>query len=305
MNGLIYVGDGFRPAGEAAVSVLDHGLLYGDGIFEGIRAYNGRVFKLERHIERLFDSAKAIRLEVPLGQADVAALVVDTCRRNDIVDGYIRLLVTRGVGELSLSPSTCPTPTIVVIARPVPPLYRRGPREGITAITSTFRRNPPDALSPAIKSLNYLNNVMARIEAADRNADEAILLDRDGHVAEATADNIFIVTDRALVTPPTSTNLRGITRETMLRLAGELGIRTEERSFALFDLWTAQEAFMCGTMAEVVPVASVDERRIGAGTPGPVTLRLMAAYGELVRSTGTPIYDGATAPAGVMAGSRV
>jgi branched-chain amino acid aminotransferase len=305
MDGLIYVGGAFRPAGEAAVSVLDHGLLYGDGIFEGIRAYNGRVFRLERHIERLFESAKAIRLDIPGGPAEIEALVLDACRQNRITDGYIRLLVTRGAGDLSLNPRSCPAPSIVIIARAVDPLYRRGPREGIIAITSTFRRNPPDACSPAIKSLNYLNNVMARMEANDRNADEAILLDRDGHVAEATADNIFIVTDRALVTPPTSTNLRGVTRETILRLAEEHGIRTEERAFGLFDVWTAREAFLCGTLAEVVPIASVDGRVIGSGTPGATTLRLMAAYGELVRSTGTPIYQGATAAAGVVAGSRV
>jgi Branched-chain amino acid aminotransferase/4-amino-4-deoxychorismate lyase len=187
MDGLIYVDDGFQPADAAAVSVLDHGLLYGDGIFEGIRAYNGRVFKLERHIERLFDSAKAIRLLMPATPEEVAALVWDACRRNQIVDGYIRLLVTRGAGDLSVNPRSCPRATIVVIARPVAPLYGRKTRDGITTITSTFRRNPPDALSPAIKSLNYLNNVMARLEANDRNADEAILLDRDGHVAEATA----------------------------------------------------------------------------------------------------------------------
>lgn len=305
MDGLIYVGGSFRPAGEAAVSVLDHGLLYGDGIFEGIRAYNGRVFRLERHIERLFESAKAIRLEIPGSPPEIEALVLDACRQNGIVDGYIRLLVTRGAGDLSLNPRSCPAPSIVIIARTVDPLYRRGPREGITAITSTFRRNPPDACSPAIKSLNYLNNVMARMEANDRNADEAILLDRDGHVAEATADNIFIVTDRALVTPPTSTNLRGVTRETILRLAEEHGIRTEERPFGLFDVWTAREAFLCGTLAEVVPIATVDGRVIGSGMPGATTLRLMAAYGELVRATGTPIYEGATAAAGVVAGSRV
>jgi len=305
MNGLIYVDEGFHPADVAAVSVLDHGLLYGDGVFEGIRAYNGRVFKLERHVERLFESAKAIRLQIPTAPEGVAALVLDACRQNQIVDGYIRLLVTRGAGDLSLNPRSCPRATIVVIARAVAPLYGRKTRDGITAITSTIRRNPPDALSPAIKSLNYLNNVMARLEANDRNADEAILLDRDGHVAEATADNVFIVTDRALVTPPTSTNLRGVTRETILRLAEELGIRSEEKSFALFDVWTAREAFLCGTLAEVVPIASLDGRAIGAGTPGSTTLRLMAAYGEFVRSTGTPIYGGATVPAGVVAGSRV
>jgi len=230
-----------------------------------------------------------------VSREDVEALVLETCRRNGIVDGYIRLLVTRGAGDLGLDPSACPRPDIIVIARAGVTMYKRAPNQGITAVTSAFRRNSADATSPAIKSLNYLNNVLARIEAADRGADEAILLDRDGHVAEATADNVFIVTDRGVVTPPTSTNLRGITRETILQIAEGLGIGTEERPFALFDLWSAREAFMCGTMAEVVPIASVDGRTIGSGTPGPTTLRLMAAYGELVRSTGTPIEAGAAA----------
>ena len=303
-DGIIYAGGAFRPAADASVSVFDHGLLYGDGVFEGIRAYNGRVFKLERHIERLFESARAIRLQIPGTRDEVEALVVETCRRNQIVDGYIRLLVTRGAGDLGLDPRGCPRPDLVVIARAGVTLYKRKPTEGITAVTSSFRRNAADATSPAIKSLNYLNNVLARIEASDRSADEAILLDRDGHVAEATADNVFIVTERALVTPPTSTNLRGITRDTILRLAEELGIRAEEKPFALFDLWSAREAFMCGTMAEVVPIASVDGRTIGTGTPGPTTLRLMAAYGELVRSTGTPIHRAAPAEAVVAASYR-
>jgi branched-chain amino acid aminotransferase len=304
-EGTIYAGGAFRPAADASVSVFDHGLLYGDGVFEGIRAYNGRVFKLERHIERLFESAKAIRLQIPATRDEVAALVVEACRRNQIVDGYIRLVVTRGAGDLGLDPSACPRPDIVVIARAGVTLYKRKPSQGITAVTSAFRRNAADATSPAIKSLNYLNNVLARIEASDRGADEAILLDHDGHVAEATADNVFIVTERALVTPPTSTNLRGITRETILRLAEELGIRAEEKAFALFDLWTAREAFMCGTMAEVVPIASVDGRTIGKGMPGTTTLRLMAAYGELVRSTGTPIHEASVAEAGMTASYRV
>jgi len=305
IDGMIYAGGAFRPAAEASVSVFDHGLLYGDGVFEGIRAYNGRVFKLERHIERLFESARAIRLQIPSTRDEAAALVVETCRRNQIVDGYIRLLVTRGAGDLGLDPRGCPRPDLVVIARAGVTLYTRKPTDGITAVTSSFRRNAVDATSPAIKSLNYLNNVLARIEATDRGADEAILLDRDGHVAEATADNVFIVTERALVTPPTSTNLRGITRETILRLAEELGIRAEEQPFALFDLWSAREAFLCGTMAEVVPIASVDGRTIGTGTPGPTTMRLMAAYGELVRTTGTPIHRAATVEAVVAASYRV
>jgi branched-chain amino acid aminotransferase len=300
-DGLVYVSGAWRTAAEASVSVFDHGLLYGDGVFEGIRAYNGRVFKLERHIERLFDSAKAIRLEIPLAPADVCDLVVETCRRNDIHDGYIRLVVTRGPGDLGIDPRKCARAELIVIARQ---LTMYAAASGIRVVTSTFRRNAPDATSPSIKSLNYLNNILARIEANDRGADEALMLDAQGYVAEATVDNFFIVTDRALLTPPTATNLKGVTRETLLALAATLGIRTEERPFTLFDVWTAKEAFICGTGAEVVPVLSVDDRTIGAGAIGPVTGRIVAAYHELVRSQGTRIH--AAAPErDIVAGYRV
>jgi branched-chain amino acid aminotransferase len=286
---LVYVDGTFVAAREAAVNVFDHGLLYGDGVFEGIRAYSGRIFKLDRHIERLFDSAKAIRLEIPIPPRAMTDLVVETCRRNAIEDGYVRLVVTRGVGTLGIDPRSCPRPSIIVIARPAVTLYRRTPGTGITLATASLRRVPPDVLSPSIKSLNYLNNVLARIEANDRGADEALLLDREGFVAEATVDNIFVLTGSALATPPTATNLCGITRETVLELAAELKMNVEERRFTLFDLWTAREAFLCGTSAEIVPVASVDGRRIGTGLPGLLTQRLVAAYERLVRSTGTPI----------------
>jgi branched-chain amino acid aminotransferase len=290
-DGLVYVSGAWRTAAEASISVFDHGLLYGDGVFEGIRAYNGRVFKLERHIERLFDSAKAIRLEIPQSPAEVCDLVVETCRRNAIHDGYIRLVVTRGPGDLGLDPRKCPRAELIVIARQLT-MYA-GAAAGITVVTSTFRRNAPDATSPSIKSLNYLNNILARIEANDRGADEALMLDAQGYVAEATVDNFFIVTDHALLTPPTATNLKGVTRETILALAASLGIRTEEKPFTLFDVWTAKEAFICGTGAEVVPVRSVDGRTIGAGAIGPVTGRIVAAYHDLVRSQGTPIHAAA------------
>ena len=301
-DGLVYVSGAWRPAAEASVSVFDHGLLYGDGVFEGIRAYNGRVFKLERHIERLFDSAKAIRLDIPGTHAEVCELVVETCRRNAIHDGYIRLVVTRGPGDLGIDPRKCARAELIVIARQLT-MYAAA-AQGITIVTSTFRRNAPDATSPSIKSLNYLNNILARIEANDRGADEALMLDAQGYVAEATVDNFFIVTDHALVTPPTATNLKGVTRETLLALAASLGIKAEEKPFTLFDVWTAKEAFICGTGAEVVPVVSVDARTIGSGTVGPVTGRIIAAYNELVRSQGTPIQ--LSAPAGeVVAGYRV
>src|SRR5437773_4954170 len=260
-DGLVYVSGAFRTSADASVSVFDHGLLYGDGIFEGIRAYNGRVFRLERHIERLFDSARAIRLEIPHAPAEVCDIVVETCRRNGIRDGYIRLVVTRGPGDLGIDPRKCPQAELIVMARPTLTMYGSA-SAGIRVITSTFRRNAPDATSPSIKSLNYLNNVLARIDANDRGADEALMLDAQGYVAEATVDNFFIVTAHALLTPPTATNLKGVTRETLLAVALSLGIRTEEQPFTLFDVWTAREAFMCGTGAEVVPVLSVDGRTI-------------------------------------------
>ncbi len=287
-EGLVFVRGAFVPPADATVSVFDHGLLYGDGVFEGIRAYNGRVFKLERHIDRLFDSAKAIRLEIPHTHAEVCELVLESCRRNDITDGYIRLVVTRGPGDLGIDPRKCPRAELIVIARKTIAIYR-SPSLGIRVVTSTFRRNSPEALSPAIKSLNYLNNILARIEANDRGADEALMLDAQGYVSEATVDNFFIVTDHALLTPPTATNLKGVTRETLLGLAVSLGIKAQETPFTLFDVWTAKEAFICGTAAEVVPVVSVDERVIGNGTIGPVTGRIMTAYEQLVRAQGTPI----------------
>ena len=286
--GLVYVSGAFRSAADATVSVFDHGLLYGDGVFEGIRAYNGRVFRLERHVERLFDSAKAIRLTIPHTPEEVRDVILESCRRNDIVDGYLRVVVTRGAGDLGVDPRKCPRAELIVIVKPTVSIYA-APASGIRLVTSTFRRNSIECLSPAIKSLNYLNNVLARIEANDRGADEALMLDTSGYVAEATVDNFFIVTDHALVTPPTATNLKGVTRETILAIAASLGIRTEEKPMTLFDAWTAREAFICGTAAEVVPVVSIDDRPIGSGSVGAVTGRIVTAYHDLVRSQGTPI----------------
>jgi branched-chain amino acid aminotransferase len=291
MDGLVYVSGEFRAAADAVVSVFDHGLLYGDGVFEGIRAYNGRVFKLERHIDRLFASAKAIRLEIPHSPEKVCAIVLESCRRNQTIDGYIRLVVTRGAGDLGIDPRKSPRPELIVIVRPTVSIYR-SPASGVHVTTSAFRRNAPDTLSPNIKSLNYLNNILARIEANDRGADEALMLDRDGYVAEATVDNFFIVSGNTLVTPPSTTNLKGITRETVLELAMDLGIAVREQRFTVFDVWTASEAFICGTATEVVPVIVVDDRRIGAGGAGPVTTRVISAYNERVRAEGRSIYPG-------------
>jgi branched-chain amino acid aminotransferase len=287
MTDIIYAGGRFVDGEQAAVSVFDHGLLYGDGIFEGIRAYNGRVFKLDRHLDRLFDSARAMRLAMPWTRPGLESIVLETCARNGIVDGYIRLVVTRGRGDLGIDPRSCRAPELIVIARPSIALYQGS--GGITVVTSSFRRPAPDTLSPAIKSLNYVNNVLARMEANDRGADEALLLDGQGYVAEATADNVFIAAAEGLITPPAATNLKGITRETVLELAARLGITAAERPFTLFDVWTAREVFVCGTGAEIVPVLSVDGRTIGGGDVGPITRRLAAAYLAHVRESGTPI----------------
>jgi branched-chain amino acid aminotransferase len=287
MTNTIYAGGRFVNGDEAAVSVLDHGLLYGDGIFEGIRAYSGRVFKLDRHLDRLYDSAQAMRLAMPWRRAELAAIVLEACARNAIVDGYIRLVVTRGRGDLGIDPRSCRAPELIVIARPAMALYAS--RGGISMVTSSFRRPAPDALSPAIKSLNYVNNVLARMEANDRGADEALMLDAQGYVAEATADNVFIATREGLVTPPCATNLKGITRETVLEIAARLGITAAERPFTLFDVWTAREVFVCGTGAEIVPVLTVDGRSIGRGETGPLTRQIADAYFVHVRETGTPI----------------
>jgi branched-chain amino acid aminotransferase len=210
-------------------------------------------------------------------------------------------VVTRGAGDLGIDPRSCPRPNIIVIARRIKPLYARKPWEGIRVVTSAFRRHAPDVLSPGIKSLNYLNNVMARIEAGDRGADEALLLDQHGMVAEATADNIFAVLEDRILTPPTPSNLKGITRETVMALATGMGFKAQERAFSLLDLWTSREAFLCGTMAEIVPIRSVDGRVIGLGTPGPVASRIAAAYEQLVRSTGTPIRTVSQAAASIPA----
>jgi len=303
MARIVYVAGAFRPEAEATVSVFDHGLLYGDGVFEGIRAYDGRIFKLDKHLDRLIDSANAIRLTLPCSRQTLADLVLETCRRNEIVDGYIRLVVTRGAGDLGIDPRSCTRPEIVIIARPGVSMYRRGPGGGVTLATSSLRRTAPDALSPSIKSLNYLNSVLARIDAHDRGADEALILDHNGLIAEAAADNVFIVSDGILLTPPTLAALKGITRETILDLARGLGVHAEVRALSLTDVWTAREVFICGTGAELVPVVAVDGRTIGSGQPGPITERLIVAYDELVRSSGTPIYSPAETPA--FAGFRV
>ena len=275
---------------DAKVSVFDHGLLYGDGVFEGIRAYNGRVFKLREHIDRLFYSAKAILLDLPMTHADLMKATVETCRQNNLRDGYIRLVVTRGVGTLGLNPNKCKRGSVIIIADKIqvypPEMYENG----MAIVTVATTRNLHSALNPAIKSLNYLNNILAKIEANNAGVEEAIMLNSEGFVAECTADNIFLVKGRQLLTPPLSAGaLYGITRGTVMDLARADGMQVSEPNVTRYDVFNADECFLTGTGAEVIPVIKVDGRVIGTGQPGPATRSLMEKYRALVNSTGEPI----------------
>lgn len=292
MELLAYVNGEFLPESDAKVSIFDHGLLYGDGIFEGIRAYNGRIFRLDRHLQRFYNSAKAILLTIPHDLDELRGFILELCRRNSIEDGYIRPIVTRGKGDLGLDPRKCKAgPTLLIIARPFAPLYGDRYQQGLRLVTAALRRVPPESVSPNIKSLNYLNNILGRIEANLAGVDEALLLDVNGYVSEATADNFFILKDGDVVAPPGATNLQGITRETVIEICREMGKDVREEFFTLYDVYGADEAFITGTAAEVGPVVEVDGRRIGDGRPGKVTREIMMRYRDLVRSTGTPIYE--------------
>src|SRR5215831_11206557 len=287
----IYIDGKFYGENEAKISVLDHGLLYGDGIFEGIHAYNGRVFRLKEHLDRLFCSAKAILLTMPMTHAQLTKAVVQTCRRNKVRDGYIRLVVTRGVGTLGLNPYRCQNPTVIIIAGKIqlypPELYERG----MAVVTVPTVRNLHSALNPAIKSLNYLNNILAKIEAINAGCEEAVLLNAEGFVSECTGDNIFVIKEGQLMTPPLSAGaLYGITRRVVMEIAEESGLKVSEPNLTRYDLFNADECFLTGTGAELVPVVKVDGRVIGTGKPGPVTERLVSQYHALTKVSGEPIY---------------
>jgi branched-chain amino acid aminotransferase len=287
----IYIDGKYYEEKNARISVLDHGLLYGDGVFEGIRAYNGRVFKLAEHIDRLFYSAKAILLTMPMTHAVLCQEVVEACRRNKLRDGYIRLVVTRGVGSLGLNPYHCKRPSVVIIADKIqlypPELYQRG----LDIITVPTTRNLHSAVNPAIKSLNYLNNILAKIEALNGGCEEAIMLNAEGFVAECTGDNIFMVKGGHLYTPPLSAGvLHGITRGVVMDLARENGMAVSEPNLTRCDLFNADECFLTGTGAEIIAMVKMDGRVIGNGRPGPVTGKLIEQYRALTKSTGEPIY---------------
>lgn len=287
----VYIDGKFYEEQDAKVSVFDHGLLYGDGIFEGIRAYNGRVFRLKEHIDRLFYSAKAILLNIPISHAEMMKAVVESCRANNIRDGYIRLLVTRGVGTLGLNPNRCKNPSVICIADKIQlypeELYNRG----MDIITVPTVRNLHSAVNPAIKSLNYLNNILAKIEANNAGCEEAVMLNAEGYVAECTGDNIFIVKDGKLFTPPLSAGaLYGITRQVVIDLAEKRGVKVSEPNLTRYDLFNADECFVTGTGAEIVPIVKIDARVIGDGKPGQLTRTLVADYHALTKVSGEPIY---------------
>jgi branched-chain amino acid aminotransferase len=285
----IYIDGVFYPESEAKVSVFDHGLLYGDGIFEGMRFYNGRVFRLEDHIDRLFDSAKAIALTIPLTKAELTEATLESCRKNNLRDGYIRLVVTRGVGDLGLNPKNCKKATVIIIASAITLYPEELYRNGLTVVTCATRRMAPGALTPAVKSLNYLNNIMAKIEAGD--AGEGLMLNEQGYVAECTGDNVFIFKKGELFTPPTSAGaLCGITRNVVIGIAREFGTVVHEIDLTRYDLYTADEFFLTGSAAEVIPVVSLDARPIGDGIPGMLTAKFIKRFRELTQASGTPIY---------------
>ena len=288
---LIYIDGEFLPPAEAKVSVFDHGLLYGDGVFEGIRSYNGRVFQLDAHLERLYDSATSIMLQIPMPIETMKETVLETLRRNHLREAYIRLIVTRGVGDLGLDPDKCSNPSLIIIADNITLYPQKFYEEGLAIVTTSIRRNYPEAINPRIKSLNYLNNILAKIEGKQAGAVEVLMLNADGYVAECSGDNIFWVKNEVLVTPPGHIGiLEGVTRNSVIELAREAGMQVEERVFTRHELYIADECFLTGTAAEVIPVVKIDRRVIGDGQPGATTQKLIAAFRHLANSTGTPIY---------------
>ena len=286
----VYLNGKLVPQSKACVSVFDHGLLYGDGVFEGIRTYNRRVFMLDEHVARLYRSARAIALDIPISQAAMSAAVVMTCNANRTWDGYVRVVVTRGVGTLGLNPYVCKKPQIIIIAGRIQLYPHELYEKGMSIITAGTVRNHPEAVNPCIKSLNYLNNILAKIEAINAGVMEAIMLNHNGHVAEATGDNVFAIQGDRLMTPPPSAGLlEGITRDVVITLAGQRGMTVMERDMTRYDLYTADEVFLTGTAAEIVPVVRIDRRGIGTGKPGRKTLELSTAFKEFARQQGTPL----------------
>ncbi len=287
----VYIDGVMYAEPDAKVSVFDHGLLYGDGIFEGIRFYNGRVFKLTEHLERLWDSAKAIRLTIPMTFQELEEATLATIRENGLRDGYIRLVVTRGKGNLGLSPDRCPKASVIIIADKIQLYPEEKYEKGMVMVTTATRRATPAALLPAVKSLNYLNNIMAKIEATHAGADEGVMLNEQGYVAECTGDNLFVVKKGRITTPPVYAGaLGGITRQVVFDICAEIGVPIVEQEMTRYDVYTADECFLTGTAAEVIAAIELDTRVIGDGKPGEVTRRVIERFRHLTQTTGTPIY---------------
>jgi len=280
----IYVNGKLFGKEDATISVFDHGLLYGDGVFEGIRSYGGKVFLLTEHVNRLWDSAKALMLEIPIGRDEMAKAIQDTVNVNGITDGYIRVLVTRGAGTLGLDPNRCSNPQVIIIADKITLYPDELYQKGLDIITVGTIRNHPAAINPRIKSLNYLNNILAKIEGLQAGCIEALMLNHKGEVAECTGDNLFIVRAGVLLTPPIDAGiLEGITRDAVIGLARDAGFEVREASLTRHDIFIADECFLTGTAAEVIPVVKLDSRVIGPGKPGPITRDLMARFKQLTR----------------------
>ncbi|QEG34906.1 branched-chain-amino-acid transaminase [Bythopirellula goksoeyrii] len=285
MSRQIYINGSFFPQKEAKISVFDHGLLYGDGVFEGLRSYVGKVFRLEQHVRRLYESARAICLEIPLSQEQMCKAINDSVKKNGLTDGYIRAIVTRGAGTLGLDPNRCSNPQVIIIADTIALYPQELYDNGLEIITTSITRNHPSALSPRIKSLNYLNNILAKIEGLKAGCIEALMLNHKGEVAECTGDNIFLVRDEVLYTPPLDAGiLAGVTREAVIELARAAGTEVQEVSITKHDVYVADECFLTGTAAEVIPVVKVDDRPIGDGKPGPVTKDLTERFHQLARA---------------------
>jgi branched-chain amino acid aminotransferase len=283
----IWIDGELVPAEKAAISVYDHGLLYGDGVFEGIRFYQRNIFRLAQHLDRLWDGARAIMMDLPVTREEMTGAIVETLRRNGLDDGYVRLVVTRGEGDLGLNPTLCKKPTVFMIVSRIQLYPRELYEKGLPIITAGTRRVAPDTFSARAKSLNYLNNIMAKINANNAGVLEALMLNHEGYVVEATADNVFLVHDGVLVTPPTWIGaLRGITRDTVIELARKAGIEVREEPFSTYEVYTADEMFLTGTAAEIIPVTKVDGRVIASGEPGPVTKRLTEAFHQIVTTDG-------------------
>jgi branched-chain amino acid aminotransferase len=275
---------------DAVVSVFDHGLLYGDGVFEGIRAYNGRVFLLDEHIDRLYDSAKAIALDIPMTKEEMSRAVIETCKANELSEGYIRLVVTRGKGTLGLNPYLCNKAEVIVIAAKIQLYPQELYDNGLKIVTVGTIRNHPEAINPRIKSLNYLNNVMAKIEAINAGCLECLMLNHKGEVAEASGDNVFAIKDGVITTPPSTCGaLEGLTRNKVIELAGKAGYEVRESPMARYDLYVADEVFLTGTAAEIISVVDIDKRVIGDGKPGSITAELAGLYSACANAEGAPI----------------